>query len=89
MLPVQRTAGEMSELSGLPVAQATVINASEDAAVQLTPIGEAIAGQLQTAPVVQPPQGRHTRLPSGSGLAGGLERADPFGRHEWRGRGSR
>ena len=52
MLPVQRTAAVMSELFGLPVAQATVIKACEDAAMRLTPIVEAIAGQLQTAPVV-------------------------------------
>lgn len=52
MLPVQRTAAVMSELFGLPVAQATVIKACEDAAVQLQPIVRAIAAQLQIAQVV-------------------------------------
>ncbi len=52
MLPVQRTAAVMSELFGLPVAQATVIKACEDAALQLMPIVDAIAEYLQTAEVV-------------------------------------
>jgi transposase len=52
MLPVQRTAAVMSELFGLPVAQATVIKACEDAAMQLKPIVDAIAEHLQRAEVV-------------------------------------
>ena len=52
MLPVQRTAAVMSELFNLPVSQATVIKASEDAALKLKPIVDAIAEQLRTAEVV-------------------------------------
>jgi transposase len=52
MLPVERTAAMMGDLFGLPVSQATVLKAGEEAATRLEPVVSAIAEQLQTAPIL-------------------------------------
>jgi len=52
MVPVQRTAGLMNELFGLPVSQATVIKASIDAQARLEPTVQAIGQCLQASAVV-------------------------------------
>jgi transposase len=52
MLPVQRTASLMSELFDLPVSQATVIKASEQARHHLSATVQAIGQHLQSAAVV-------------------------------------
>jgi transposase len=52
MMPVQRTAQLLGELFGMPVSQATVINACELAKKSLAPSVNAIAQALQTSPTV-------------------------------------
>lgn len=52
MLPVQRTAHLMSELFGLPLSQATVIKASEQARRHLSATVQAIGQHLQASAVV-------------------------------------
>lgn len=52
MLPVQRTASLMGELFSMPVSQATVLKACEDAQARLLPTVGVIAQALLAAPVV-------------------------------------
>lgn len=51
MMPVQRTAALMGDFFGLPMAEATVLAASEDARIRLQPTVDAIGHAIQTAPI--------------------------------------
>jgi transposase len=52
MLPIKRTAGLLNEMFALPVSQATVIKAGDQAQRQLSATVQAIAQQLQASAVV-------------------------------------
>ncbi len=51
MMPVQRTAALMGDFFGLPMAEATVLAASEEARIRLQPTVDAMGHAIQTAPV--------------------------------------
>ena len=51
MMPVQRTAALMGDFFGLPMSDATVQGASEEARIRLQPTVDAIGKAIQTAPV--------------------------------------
>ena len=51
MMPVQRTAALRGDFFGLPMAEATVLAACEDARMRLQPTVDAIGKAIQTAPV--------------------------------------
>lgn len=51
IMPLQRTAEAIDDLFGLPVSEATVVAACEEAEVRLQPAVDAIAASFQAAPV--------------------------------------
>lgn len=51
MMPVQRTAALMGDLFGLPMAEATVLAASEEARIRLQPTVDSIGRTIQSAQI--------------------------------------